>query len=206
MPTESFIQTAPDSSGKKAHTIQNTIGANTVEDEVVVPGIFPWATYVAVYESVSIATANDHLACLNAGGTLKVRVVRIRLEQTANVTTAATSRVQLLRTTTAAPTGGTAVTPAPFDTTDAAAGAAGRSLPTAKGTESTMLNSFAMVWRQAISATAAQVDDAWEWTALSWQKAIVIPAGTTNGLVLKNVTANAAGQVNITIEFVETNF
>lgn len=202
---ESLVQVT-EGTGKKLHTNSYTVGANTVEDEFVVPGPFPYASYVAVYESVSIATANDHLACLNAGASLKVRVVRIRLEQTANVTTAATSRIQLLRTTTGAPTGGTAITPAPFDTADAASGAAARSIPGVKGTESTMLNSFAMVWRQAVSATAAQVDDAWEWTALTWQKAIVIPTGTTNGLVLKNVTANAAGQVNITIEFVETAF
>lgn len=202
---ESIVQVT-EGAGKKLHTNSFTVGANTVEDEFVIPGEYPYASYVSIHPAVSIATATDHIACLNAGASLKVRIRRIRVEQSGNATAAAVSSLQLLRTTTAAPTGGTAVTPASFDTTDAAAGAAGRSLPAVKATESTLLQQFTMAWRQAIAATGTQVDDAWEWTQQPGQKPLIIPAGTTNGIALKNVSAIAGATVNVHIEFVETSY
>jgi len=202
---ESIIQVAPDSTGKKLHTWSYPVGANTVEDEVVVQGPQPWPTYVAVAGSVSIATANDHIMCLNAGASLKLRIIRIRLEQSSNATASATGTFQLLRTTTGAPTGGTAVTPAPYDTADTA-GATARTLPAVKGTESTMLNQQAVTMRQTVAAAGTQVDDGWEWVYNGHGKPIIVPAGTTNGLVIKSITAIAGCTVNVSIEFVETAF
>ena len=201
--TESLVQVAPDSSGKKLHTWSYTAGANTVEDEFTVPGPFPFPTYEVHAAGVSTATANDHLLCLNAGASLKLRVVRIRVEQVANATAVAAASIAIFRTTTGAPTGGTAVTANPLDTGDAAAGAAGRSLPAVKGTETTELMRTTLIWRQALSATQAQIDDAWEWTALSWEKAIMVPVGTTNGLVVKLLSAIAGASANVSMEFVE---
>jgi len=45
---------------------------------------------------------------------------------------------------------------------------------------------------------------AWEWHQSESSGPIVIPAGTSNGICLKNTTAVAGASVNIEIEFVET--
>src|SRR5436190_5578026 len=142
---ESIVQVASGGTGPKLHTIQYTVGANNVEDEVVVPGPYPYATYLANGAGISGATANDHLLCLNAGASLKVRVHRIRIEQRASAAAVAVGLFQLLRTTTGAPTGGTAITPAPLDTADAASGAAARALPAVKGTEATQLMEITVI-------------------------------------------------------------
>lgn len=202
---ESIVQVT-EGSGKKLHTISYTVGANTVEDEVVVRGPQPYATYGVVIRNASLAVANDHLLCLNAGASLKVRVHRIRVEQLSNATAANVGSMTILRTITGAPTGGTAVTAVAFDTSDAAAGAAGRSIPGVKGTESTILNEFALALRQTVATAGAQVDDAWEWTQGDFGKPIIIPAGTTNGLVVKSLTAVAGASVNVYMEFTETAF
>jgi predicted secreted protein len=202
---ESIVQVT-EGSGKKLHTNSYTVGANTVEDEAVFMGPFPYATYAVVpTTSISVATANDHVLCLNAGASLKVRVHRIRVEQSTNATAVLTGVFQVLRTTTGAPTGGTAYTPASFDTSDAASGAAARALPGVKGTESTVLLQFVLDYRQALLATSTQVDDAWEWTQ-GTGKPIIIPAGTTNGLVIKTISAIAGATVNAMFEFTETAF
>lgn len=205
---ESIVQVT-EGSGKKLHTNSYTVGANTVEDEFTVPGPYPYATYINQIGGASGATANDHLLCLNAGASLKVRVHRIKIVQSGNGATASIFAFQILRTTTGAPTGGTAVTPAPYDTTDTA-GAAGRSIPAVKGTESTVIMEPRILMRQALSATAGNPADVWEWRAATAQggtgKPIIIPSGTTNGLVVKNITNSAGVTWNIEMEFTETAF
>lgn len=205
MAGESIVQVT-EGSGKKLHTWQTTIGGNAVEDEFVVPGEFPYPSYVATLPNVSLATANDHLMALNAGASLKVKIRRIRVEQQSNATAVALDRFSVVRTTTTTPTGGTAVTPAPFDTADAASGAVARSLPTVKGTETTELASTVLIMRQALSATQTQPEEAWEWIQLPGQKPLIIPAGATNGIVVKHTTAVAGASVIVTIEFVEQAF
>lgn len=202
---ESIVQVT-EGTGKKLHTISYTVGANTVEDEVVVPGPYPYATYVLSVPNATIAVANDHLLCLNAGASLKVRVHRIRISQASNATAATVVSMSILRTTTSAPTGGTAFTPALMDTTSAASGAAGRSLPAAKGTESTILMEPRIVVRQAVLATSTQADGVWEWNQHPQSQPIIIPAGSTNGLAIKCLTASAAGSFAILVEFTETAF
>lgn len=193
-------------SGKRLHAWDRIISATTVLDEFTLPGEYPYPTYTVLSGLVSIATANDHILCLNAGASLNVRVRRIRIEQGANATAVGFMNFEILRTTTAAPTGGTAVTPGSFDTADAAAGATGRTLPTAKGTESTKLLDGTLIMRQALSATQTQPEEMYEWTQLPNAKPIVIAAGTTNGLVIKSLTGIAAATVRCTFEFVETSF
>lgn len=203
---ESIVQVT-EGSGKKLHTWSYTVGANTVEDEITDVGPQPWASYSALGGTVSIATANDHILCLNAGASLKVRILRIHIEQSSNATTAGLGSFSIFRTTTAAPTGGTAITPGLYDTSDAASGAAARTLPTAKGTETTELFRIHMTLRQAISTTGSPADDAaWDWYPLPFSKPLIIPAGTTNGIVIKNNTAQAGAAVDAWIEFVETAF
>lgn len=200
---ESIVQVT-EGSGKKLWTWQWAVGANNVEQEVVAVGPQPWETAEA-HANASTATANDHLLTLNAGGSKKVRITRILLEQSANATTAAFASLQILRTTTGAPTGGTAITPNPFETADSI-GATARSLPTTKGTESTILFDIRLAMRQAISATQTQSNDRWLWVASPFGKGIIIPAGTTNGIAIKSTAAVAAGGIICSIEFVETSF
>lgn len=202
--SEGFVNVT-EGSGKKLHTNEYTVGANTVGDEVVVLGPHPYPTYT-VTTVASTGTANDHLLCLNAGASLKVRVHRIYIEQTSNAASASAISLQVLRTTTAAPTGGTALTPGSFDTSDAAAGATGRSLPTVKGTESTVLLEGRVLMRQTIATTGAQENDRWEWRVTPTGKPIIIPAGTTNGLVIKSTVAVGSGGAVVTMEFTETAF
>lgn len=204
---EGTIAIAP-TGGTFLHTNSYLVGGTTVHDEVTIPGPYPYATY-SVQVTASAATGSDHLLCLNAGTTLKVRVHYIYIRQVVSATSAAAWTFNLLRTTTAAPTGGTAITPAPFDTSDAAAGAAGRSLPTVKGTESTVIAVPTLLARQAIATTGAQADPWWEWrSGLSGGhgKPIIIPAGVANGLVVKTNTASAATTFHVYMEFTETAF
>lgn len=204
--SESFIQLAPDSSGKKAHTNQRTIGANDVQDEYVIPGEYPYASYIATSggTAVSVATVNDHLMALMAGSSLNVRVRRIRVVQHANATTASVGAIQVLRLTTAG-SGGTSVTPARLDTGDAASGATAMTLPSSKGTESTILLQESVNWRQTAPAGGGP-NTLFEWVQQPGSKPILILAGTSNGIAVKSMNATAAATVNVWIEFVETNF
>ena len=204
---ENIVQVATGGTGPKLHSWDTTIGANVVHDEFVLPAEYPYPSYVVPFSNISVATSADHVCALNAGASLKVRVRRIRVEQGASATTAGLVRLSIVRTTTAAPTGGSAVTPAAYDTADAAAGASARTLPTAKGTETTTLFTGVIILRQAVSTTGSPADDAiFEWVQMPNQKPIIIPTGSTNGLVIKVGTGVAAATVDGFIEFVETAF
>ena len=202
---ESIVQ-VNSGSGPKLHTWSRTIGANTVEDEAVFPAEYPLASYIAIGAAVSTATANDHLLQLMAGASLNVRIRRITVEQRGTATTAAALTMEIWRLSTAG-TGGTAVTPRPMDTSDAASGATAMTLPTAKGTESVLIKPFVITFRQAISGTASPADDApFEWTQHPGMKPLMIPAGAANGIAIKNTSAAAAATAIVTIEFVESSF
>jgi hypothetical protein len=198
---ESIVQVT-EGSGKKLHTWSRTIGANTVEDEAVLPAEFHLATYVAVATAVSTATAASHYLQIMAGASLNVAIRRIRLRQRTAATTASTGAIQIFRLTTAG-TGGTAVTPRPFDSADAASGATAMTLPTVKGTEGVQLWEET-TWMVA-ATTAFTKDNGFEWINLPNEKSIIIPAGATNGIAIKG-GGIAAGQVDIDVEFVERSF
>lgn len=194
---------ANNGSGTKFHTFSRTIAANVVHDEVVIPGEPYLPAYSAVYAGVSTATANSHLAQLMSIAGSNIYVRRIRVRQKVAATTAAFMTLQLFRLTTAG-TGGTAVTPKAMDLGDAAAAEDARFIPAAKGTEAQLL------WEETpwmVGATTATPNaPLLEWTPASNSKGIQILAGAANGLALKNVTAIAAGQVDIIIDFFEATF
>lgn len=204
---ESIVQ-VNEGAGKKLHTFQRTIGANAVEDEVILHGEPYLATYgITPTATLSMATANDHLVQIMAGASLNVLVRRIRLYQVVAVTTAASSSFQLLRLTTAG-TGGTALTPAPFDSTDAAAGATAMTLPTVKGTEGVVLAYTTCSMIQTAPAGGPGQSTLlveWDFDRLR-TKGLRIPAGATNGIALKHLTANAAGTVIFEAVISELNF
>lgn len=198
---ESFLTTA----AGNIHTWTRVISANTVHDQGVFPAEYPGASYIVFGGTISIATADAHVLELLAGSSLNLKVRCIHIEQSSNANAAALGSFSIFRLSTAG-TGGSAITPAKFDTSDSAAGATGMSLASSKGTETTELFRIHMPMRQAISATQAQVDDQWEWIQKPGQKPLVVAAGTSNGLCIKSNTAVAGGAVDVWFEFVEQAF
>lgn len=201
---ESIINVT-EGSGRKLHTWNRTIGANSIEDEFVLPGEFPYATYSVVAAGISGATANSHIVQIMAGGTLPVRIRSITITQMAAPAAVVAYALQIFRVTTAG-TGGTAITPRPYDSADAASGATAMTLPTVKGTEGVQLHQEALwLGTAAIPTTNNRLE--WpNWSPSGRLKSIIIPAGTTNGIVVKNPAGVAASTFDISIELVETNF
>lgn len=192
-------------SGKNLHTFNRTIGANSVEDEVMIEGEHYLSTYVCNGGTTSIATANDHQLQLLAGASLNVMLRRVMVYQAVAATTAAICLFDLFSVTTAG-TGGTASTPFRLDNADAASGAAGMTLPTAKGTESRRFwRGAAMMMQTVPTAGGSLLLFDLNFDQLR-QKAIIIPAGTTNGVVFKNLTAIAGASVYVNFYFSEANF
>lgn len=206
---EAFVNMS-EGSGKKAHTDSKTIGANSVHDEYVLMGEPFLATYSVDTASAgtSSATANSHLLQIMAGASLNVYVRRIQIFQLAVATAAAIDAIEIVRLSTAG-TGGTAVTPSPRDTTDSASGAAGMTLPTVKGTEGTFVDRCTVQWIQTVGtqsggSLATLLADL-DFDRLRG-KALRIPAGTANGIAIKNPTARANATVIISAEIMEANF
>lgn len=192
--------------GKKIHTWSRTIGANTVEDEYQIIGDQPLATYVIDTSGTSIATANDHPLQIMAGGSLNVYLRRLRAWQLALATTAAIVQFSLFRLTTAG-TGGTASGLDPLDSSDAGANGTAMTLPTAKGTEGARLYN----WTAGLIQTVSTAGEPTLLFDLDFDKnprlkIPRIPAGTTNGLALKNVTGHAAATILIAAEVTEANY
>lgn len=192
-------------SGKRLHTYDRTISATLIQDQFMLPGEYPYASYSIVSGFTSTATTSSHLLQIMAGSSLNVRLRRLRVEQVANATGAALLSFEVMRLTTAG-TGGTVITPGKYDTADAAAGATAMTLPTAKGTESTTLVWAVIIMRQAILTTGTQPEETYEWEQHPGMKPIIIPAGTSNGLAVKIGNGIAAGTVVVTAEIVETAF
>ena len=202
---ESIVQ-VNEGTGKKLHTWQRTVGANIVENEVVILGDQYQASYVIdIGTAASVATANDHILQIMAGATLNTYIRRISIWQVALATAAAYGTVQILRLTTAG-TGGTAVAADKVDETDAVAGTTGIVIPGVKGTEGTRLYSWTNTYTQTISATpgkdALLFDREWGMRI----KPLRIPAGVANGICIKHVTAIAAASVWIVVELTEANY
>lgn len=198
----SVVQYTPGTGGK-AHAESLTIGANTGDVPYALLFDSRLPTYTIVFDVGGVA--NDHVIQIMAGSSLNVRVKSIDIQQSGNLTTAALQKFSIFRLTTAG-TGGTAVTAGKSDNGDSAAGATGMTLPTAKGTEAAEWGKFSLVGRQAILATASQTDDRWHWEQKWGAKALIIPAGTANGIAIKTLVTLAGGGISGTIELVETSY
>jgi hypothetical protein len=205
---ESFVNVT-EGSGKKLHTWQRTIGANNVEDEYVLQGEPALASYVAIGPAgtpSSTGTANSHLLQIMAGSSLKVRIRRIEVYQAGLATTAALCTLVIQRLSTAG-TGGSAGSSAPLDTTDAAAGLSTMALPTAKGTEASLVAHAVVYLMQTVGASSQLSEPC---LVLDFDtprsKPLVIPAGTANGIAIKNLTAVAGATVYINVYADESSF
>lgn len=203
---EAFINVT-EGSGKKIHHFSRTIGADTQHDEVVLVGEQYLASYtVSTITPVSTATANSHVLELHAGASLRLRIRRIEVAQMVAATTAAMCQWAIYRVTTAG-SGGTTITPQLLDPADSAAGAVGRTLPTA-ATEGALLWTGTTAMYQTISATPSNYPQPFllfDADGLR-RKPIHVAAGTSNGIALKNITAIAAATVTVVVWFDESNF
>lgn len=205
---ESLVQVT-EGTGKKLHTWQRTIGANNVEDEVVIAGEPYLPTYsILTLSGISVATALAHPLQIMAGGSLRVYVRRLMVYQTAAATAAAFSDFVLLRLTTAG-TGGTAITPTPLDPADAASGCAAMTLPTVKGAESVGIWRGTLAFTQTIpvspGAQGSLLLDL-DFDKLLHGKSLVIAAGVANGLALKTTAGIAAAQISAVAYVSEASF
>lgn len=197
---ESFIQVT-EGSGKKLHTFQRSIGGQFLEDEVVILGEPYLPTYSAVAAGADASAAGNQLLVLNAGASTKLRIRAIELGLRA--ATAAGIVELVVRRATSAPSGGTVVTPGPFDPADPAAAATAMQSPTTLATTSTVLLRPTLY----TAATAPQaIGGRWRWEAGDRHKPIIVPAGTANGIMVAVVTGVAGGSVNVWIEFDEASF
>lgn len=205
---ESIVQVT-EGTGKKLHTNSRVIGANTVEDEVVLLGENYLSTYVAngtSVASVSLATANSHVVQIMAGATFKVRIRRIEVYQIAVATAAAIVPFGLFRLTTAG-TGGTVNGVTVLDPSDGAAGATCMTLPAVKGTEGATLWSGSAYVMQTVAASAQLNEPI---LVIDFDrprsKPVIIAAGVANGVALKVQAAVAAATVQFNVWLDETSF
>jgi hypothetical protein len=193
-------------SGKKLHTWNRTIGANSVEDEYMLLGENALATYTVTIGPTALATANSHLLQIMAGASLKVRIRRIEVWQTAAVTAASFADFQLWRLSTAG-TGGGAGNGFGMDPADPAVGATFMSLPTVKGTETTLMARAYPYLMQTVGASTPEIQPVIVWDFdRQRSKPLIIAAGTTNGIAIKNAAASAAGSVLMFVILDESSF
>lgn len=178
-----------------------TENALVVYDQKVIPGEPYLPTYsVSTITLVSAATANSHIVQIMAGSSLNVRIRHFKVQVVVSV--GASVDILGLYRLSSAGTGGTVLTPAPYDPADTS-GATAMTLPSAKGTETTLVQSQAVSFPALGSVSTTYF---WEWTQQPNGKPIIIPAGTSNGLAWKNVTAEASGTMLFYVEFVETSY
>lgn len=194
-------------SGTNLRTNTRTISATTVHEQAVQLADYNEATYNIVTAATAITTAASHTLQIMAGSTLPVYLRRIRVYQIVAVTTAALVNWDILRLTTAG-TGGTSITPSPLDTTDSASGATAMTLPTAKGTESTVLYRASSQIIQTVGTggpgTNGLILDI-EFDGFR-VKVPRIAAGTSNGIALKQVTGASPATVYVVATITEAAY
>lgn len=203
--TRSYISVTQ-GSGTKLGTNNYTDGGDSKHDEVVILGEQHLASYTVSSDSSSTATANSHLVQIMAGASLKVRIRRIEMHQNAMATTAALMETRLYRLTTAG-TGDAPITPRPLDPADPASGATAGVLPTAKGTEGVLLGIGKPYLMQTVGASTplAQPVLVWDFDRPR-SKPLIIAAGSTNGIAIKNMTAVAGATIMVMVWFDEAPY
>lgn len=193
--------------GTKLRTKSRSIASQTVLSPFTTLDLPTLATYTMTGTGVSIATANDHPIELMAGSTLNNYVYRILVSQQVVATTAAIAQFRVLRVSTAG-TGGSSLGINPLDTADSAAGSAGMSLPTTKGTEGAQIWADTAMMIQTVPTGGPT--DATKMFDIDFErlygKPLRIPAGTSNGICFKNVTAVAGASIQFTVVYAEANF
>lgn len=187
----------------KLRSFSRTVGVNTTEEEIHLLGEPYLATYSVTATGFTTATGGQTRVQLMAGASLNLRINRIQIYQRALGAADATQLFQIVRLT-AAGSGGTAVTPAPFDSGDAAAGATCQYDMTTLPTSGTILHGDIAIGVRLNNPVLAS--DGWEWRAGDRHKPIIVPAGTSNGIGLWARNSIGTATFMATIEFSESNF
>lgn len=202
---ESYINLT-EGSGKKSHTWQRTVGANNVEDSLMIQGEYPYATYSALVSSITTANANQHLVQIMAGASTYTRIRRIEISQVTNAGVANVFLPSIIRLSSAG-TGGTAVTAFKFDASNADPGTTVTYTTTSAGTETgATMRRLPMQLRSAVP-TDGNRNPGYVWEARDDEQPIVIAPGTANGIAIKNYTSGVGtATIDIMVEWVETSF
>ena len=199
--TESLIGITP-GSGQYLHVAARAVASTSTEEQYVVPAEGTLPTYTAIARGVRVNTANSHLLFVQGDGTNYVRLRRVKIRQ-ANIATASTLDIRVLRTSTAG--GGTgAISARAFDTADTTpyAGTV-QSLPSTKGTEGAELLSFRLGLTASNPITSANQE---EWIAGRHnEKPIIVGNATTDGFCVKNIGSSAT-EVDVEAEFTTSSY
>lgn len=203
---EGFVQVT-EGAGKKLRTFERTVGVNDVHAAAMVhdePHLASFVATTAGAAGVSTATINSALIELMAGASLNVYLRRIRIYQFQVATTAAIVGFDLVRCSTAG-TGGTTLTEVARDLGDTPSATA-KTLPTPGTLTSTLDTRIAYMLQTiptAVDFNPLRADFDFRDTR---SKALIIPAGTSNGIIVRNRQAIAAATVSIVVEWDEANF
>lgn len=200
--TPSFVQLPTDSVGKKIAAGTYTENASVVYDQKVIPGEAYLPVYSVSAVAVAVSTSNSHILEIMAGSTLNVRIRRIVVTQFAPPASTTAIPFQIWRVSTAG-TGGSVITAQPYQTTDIAAGTTAMTLASSKGTESVQL------WQESIWLGTVAIpapNNNLRWAQLDFSKPIVIQAGTSNGIAIKNTASVATATIDVVVEFCETSY
>jgi hypothetical protein len=205
----SFIQVNSGTGPKLGTGPTYTENSSVNQDEKVILGEQYLAGYIANPNTVGAiltATANSHIFQIMAGSAFKVRIRRIEMYQMAMATTAATMELRLHRLSSAG-TGGSAHPPTVLNPADSASGATCMTLPTVKGTETTIVAWASPYMMQTVGASAqlSQPTVVWDFDRLR-SGPLIIAAGVANGIAIKNITAIAAATMFFNVWFDESAF
>jgi hypothetical protein len=192
-------------SARKVRTFQRTDGANTVEEWLYSLSEPVLDAYTLVATGIAGVTADSHLLQIMAGASLRVGIRRITIFQEAAANTTRQVKFEMRRLTSAG-TGGGAITPRALDPASAAAGATGMTLPTGKGTESAtgLMDRYISSVSTTVTGLLVPVLDADYGNER--EKALWIAAGASNGICIKNITADSAVTYSIAVRIVEASW
>ena len=199
MATPTYIAVT-EGAGKKLAADTYTENSQVVLDQKVILGENYIASYSANAGGVS-CNVSAHLFQIMAGSSLNVRIRRVRIIQDGVAGAATYTRIYVVRLTSAG-SGGSATTPAPMIGTDGASGATAMSGMTATGSTTTVVGRGGL---GLVSAQPINLLNSWEWVADRMMEAILVPAGTSNGIALQ-INSFSTAAVSIDIDFSETSF
>lgn len=194
---ESYVQVPTDSTGKKLHTQQRTVGANTVEDQVFMQGGND--TFYAWSGSQACATSQQFLTVLNTGA----QVLRLEGLYLINTATAAITGVALqfdLKKVTVVTVGtGTALTVQAMDSTDTALSSVTIATKAQTVTEGAVLYSYYTNNDEIGATNAFPTTNIQNWTNLVPDlRNVKKPVFRQNeGFTLKQITTSVVGSFGV---------
>ena len=192
-------------STKKVRTFQRTDGSDTVEEWMYAESEPALAAYTVQALGIAGSTADSHVLQIMAGASNRVGIRRIMIYQLAAANTTRQVNFSVYRLTSAG-TGGSSVTPAVLDPASAAAGATAMTLPSAKGTEGTLVGGRHSGIIQS-TITNQMVNPLLDLDfGYARERPLWIAAGTSNGIAIKNLVADSAATYDVFVRFVEAGW